>query len=264
MKPVFKIRNAAFCVVRDRGNRKGPTREGANYELEFYSNQGAVAYVNDVAYPISKGMMLLSKPHCRRYTVGNFSCMYIHFMCEDPEFAAEYLDPLPGSVLMTDPFRCEELMNRVIGIINGRYRSAELRLESIMLEVIAEYTDSAYLTARMPGRFRVYIPQINETIDYMKNHYLEELTARQLADRIHLSVNFFQLVFREIVGVPPAKYLRQMRVQSACRMLVNTDFSLSEIAELSGFKSAAYLTYVFKETFGVPPSEYRRENRTVL
>ena len=43
MKPVFKIRNAAFCVVRDRGNRKGPTREGANYELEFYSNQGAVA-----------------------------------------------------------------------------------------------------------------------------------------------------------------------------------------------------------------------------
>ena len=69
MKPVLKIRNAAFCVVRDRGNRKGPTREGANYELEFYSNQGAVAYVNDVANQISNAMMLITNPNRRRYTV---------------------------------------------------------------------------------------------------------------------------------------------------------------------------------------------------
>lgn len=264
MDLIFKVNNAASFVASDRSDKSIPLRTTCGYELEFYVNNGDTAYINGEKYPIRKGLVTFSKPGIPRVTIGNFSCMYIHFLCLDKNFEKEYLENLPASVMPADPLKFEELMSSAIRILNGDQKCTELRLESIILEAVAEYTESVYRSSRISGRFQRYIPLVNQTIDYMKNHYLEEITSDMLAEQVHLSTNFFQTVFREITGIPPAKYLRNMRLRSACQMLVNTDFALSEIAELSGFKSGSYMSYVIKQELDTTPSEYRKNNRIML
>ena len=114
------------------------------------------------------------------------------------------------------------------------------------------------------ARYRIYRAQIDDTLDYMKNHYQEPLSSLLLSERIHLSVNFFQTVFRELVGTPPAQYLRQLRIESACQMLANTELPLSEVAELNGFSGSSYLTSAFKREQGMTPSAYRKKNKVDL
>lgn len=264
MSPIFTLTTSSVFSALDRENQAGPARITQGYELELYLTDGGTAYFGADAYPIRKGTMLLAKPGEHRYTVGNFCCRYVHFNCRDREFSERYLDSLPTPAAPGVSYRCEALMEKLSQLFWCRPQTTELRVTSILLELIAEFTESAGAADMPPARYRVYRAQIDDTLNYMKNHYPEPLSSTVLSDRIHLSVNFFQTVFRELVGTPPARYLRQLRVESACQMLANTELPLSEIAELNGFVSASYLTSVFREERGITPSEYRRKNRVVL
>ena len=259
--PPFTVTGAFTFSAIDRDNRAGPLRTALSYELDFYLSDGDTAYISDIAYPIRKGTVLLTKPGDKRYTVGNFSCLYVHFNCHDADFIAKWLDPLPRSTSLYGNYRCEKLFEKLGELFLGKTRMADLRVTSILLEILAEFAESTADADAAPKRYRVYCRQIGDTLDYMKNHYPEALSSALLADRIHLSVNFFQTVFRELVGVPPARYLKQLRMESVCRMLADTDLPLSEIAELNGFSGASYLTSAFREEYGTTPSAYRRKTQ---
>ncbi len=264
MFPLFTLTSAFTFSVLDRDNRAGPLRIARNYELEVYLSDGDTAYISDTAYPIRKGTVLLAKPGEKRYTVGNFSCLYVHFKCHDAEFIKRWIDPLPHATSLYGNYRMEKLYGKLGELFLGKNRMADLRVNSILLEILAEFAESASDSDATPRRYRVYQKQIDETLDYMRDHYPEPLSSAFLADRIHLSVNFFQMVFRELVGVPPARYLKQLRMESVCRMLVDTDLPLSEIAELNGFSGASYLTSAFRHEQGITPSEYRRKTKADL
>ena len=82
-----------------------------------------------------------------------------------------------------------------------------------------------------------------------------------LAKQIFISTNFYQRMFKQIMGVPPAQFLRDIRVSEACRLLANTDMAVQEIAEKCGFNCASYFIYVIKKQLGITPLEYRKRNR---
>ena len=82
--------------------------------------------------------------------------------------------------------------------------------------------------------------------------------------KMFISTNFYQRVFKQIMGVPPAQFLRDIRVSEACRLLANTDMSVQDIAEKCGFNCASYFIHVIKKQLGVTPLEYRKANRMLL
>lgn len=65
--------------------------------------------------------------------------------------------------------------------------------------------------------------------------------------------------FRESLGVTPRQYLRDYRVQQACRMLAHTTRPMGAVAELSGLGSASHFGQVFRAAMGCTPSEYRHK-----
>lgn len=68
-------------------------------------------------------------------------------------------------------------------------------------------------------------------------------------------------VFRRHHGCSPGEYLRRLRVLRACRLLTETDESLSAIAYGTGYADQAHFTRHFKRAMGVPPGAYRRMTR---
>lgn len=65
-------------------------------------------------------------------------------------------------------------------------------------------------------------------------------------------------VFRRHHGCSPGEYLRRIRVRRACRLLAETEESLSAIAYTSGYADQSHFTRHFKRAMGVTPGAYRR------
>lgn len=98
-------------------------------------------------------------------------------------------------------------------------------------------------------------------VRYMSRHLGEKLGRDELAALVHLHPVSFSRAFREAVGQPPMRLLRELRLSAARQMLETTDDTLETIAERSGFEEAAYFSRVFHERFGLPPGRYRSLHR---
>jgi transcriptional regulator GlxA family with amidase domain len=87
----------------------------------------------------------------------------------------------------------------------------------------------------------------------------QPLSLRILADRVAMSVRNFERVFTRELGVSPARYVLQMRVEAAQRMLERTRKGLDQIALACGFSSADAMRRAFMRTLQTTPLRYRRQ-----
>jgi len=73
-----------------------------------------------------------------------------------------------------------------------------------------------------------------------------------------ISPNYLSTIFSKKQGLPFKRYLQQVRIQNATKMLVETDFAISEIADLNGFEDSNYFIKIFKQHIGITPHRYRK------
>ena len=93
---------------------------------------------------------------------------------------------------------------------------------------------------------------------YVAEHYMEELTLCDLAARLNYSLPYVSKRFKEDTGVNFVRYLQNYRVMQGCRLLVSSDRTLSEIAEMVGYHDVKFFSGLIKRETGLSPSEYRR------
>jgi transcriptional regulator GlxA family with amidase domain len=86
----------------------------------------------------------------------------------------------------------------------------------------------------------------------------DDLSVAALADRVAMSPRHFARVFRDEVGVTPAQYVEDVRVETARRLLETTDRSVAHIAGACGFGTVETMQRAFRRTLHVTPREYRR------
>ncbi len=120
--------------------------------------------------------------------------------------------------------------------------------------------------ARFLGMMRRYLPDAPQKIDprisrlctYMQMNLEKKLTLLDLAQYLYLSESHLRLLFRKTMGVSPADYLRRLRLQRAKDLLVNTSYSLMEIAQLSGFQTLNHFSRMFKTYESMTATQYRK------
>ena len=83
----------------------------------------------------------------------------------------------------------------------------------------------------------------------------------QLAAKHGYSTTTFRRRWMETFGSPPAKYLQQLRMAEACRLLVETTLRIKEIAALTGFDDELYFSRRFHWEIGQSPRNYRKTYR---
>lgn len=84
------------------------------------------------------------------------------------------------------------------------------------------------------------------------------LAVAELADAVNLSESWFSHVFRETTGLTPHQWQLRKRIDLVRRLLVETPFSVAEIALQLEFADQAHLTKVFRQVVGEPPAAWRR------
>lgn len=99
---------------------------------------------------------------------------------------------------------------------------------------------------------------VQETKKYIATHLSEPLTVKVLAARIHLSPSYFSKIFRQQTGFSPYDYILASRLDRAKELLVNTNDSVIDIAEKTGFNSESNFIYFFTGNVGLSPNKYRK------
>jgi AraC family transcriptional regulator len=148
---------------------------------------------------------------------------------------------------------------RLIGLIQKLYREfknpdtmSSLVIEGLTLEMLGE-------TIRESGRTSTsnaprWLTQVRDLLDarFHENLKLSAIAACVGVHPAHLSRAFHQH-YRCTLG----DYVRRLRIEEACRALVTSDTSLTEIALTSGFSDQSHFSRTFKRFTGHTPAQHR-------
>ncbi|TWT94693.1 AraC family transcriptional regulator [Stieleria varia] len=104
--------------------------------------------------------------------------------------------------------------------------------------------------------------EIAEILRYIRDHATEGINVADLTRAFPISRRRLEQRFRLLLKRSPAVEIRRVRLEHACRLLLDTDRSVSSIATESGLASGASLSQAFRQYIGVTPLEYRQGKRT--
>ena len=100
---------------------------------------------------------------------------------------------------------------------------------------------------------------MGKLMQYIEEHISDEnLKIEDMADAVSLGRTVFYSKIKQLVGLTPSDFLRQIRMQRAIQLVEKSKLSFSEIAYSSGFSDPKYFSKCFKKETGMTPSEYRK------
>ena len=95
----------------------------------------------------------------------------------------------------------------------------------------------------------------------MRDDVRGELSLAEFAQSVNLSVWRLCHIFKSDVGMPPIRYLRQLRMERAKDLLESSFLSVKEIAFRVGLNDESHFVRDFKSTYGYSPALYRSQFR---
>ncbi len=99
---------------------------------------------------------------------------------------------------------------------------------------------------------------IEKCLEFIDEHFSENLSAEQMADRFHFNYSYFCNLFKKNTGRTFSQYLLDMRLRRARELLSTTTLRVYEVAGRCGFNDDKYFIRAFKKELGLTPDEYRR------
>ena len=97
-------------------------------------------------------------------------------------------------------------------------------------------------------------------MQYIDFNYSRIISLEDLSTLAGVNKTTLISIFKEVYGTTPIRYINRIRLRKAKELLVNTDTSVSEIADLVGFQSIHYFSRFFKAKENCTPMEYRMRN----
>ena len=92
----------------------------------------------------------------------------------------------------------------------------------------------------------------------ISNNLRREWTLNEMADYLELSAPHFQKLFKTEIGISPAAYVRELRLEKARELLETTVSAVKQIRYEVGINDDSHFTRNFKKRYGATPTEYRK------
>ena len=102
-------------------------------------------------------------------------------------------------------------------------------------------------------------PGLSDLISWCEANVERDISVAQMAGRLFLSPAHFARLWKREMGVPPAAYLRRLKLERARFLLEHSAQSVTHIARSVGFGSVAHFSRSFRACYGVSPLQFRRD-----
>ncbi|MBB6522548.1 AraC family transcriptional regulator [Pseudoteredinibacter isoporae] len=97
-------------------------------------------------------------------------------------------------------------------------------------------------------------------VDFIRSNYMNEISLENLADISHLSISALERRFKKHLGKTPKRFINEVRLENARRLLVETTQSVASVANAVGFTDHSYFSKQFNGLFGQLPSALRKSH----
>lgn len=151
--------------------------------------------------------------------------------------------------LGADDAKCYALSDYYINEIEA---CADMNNWSAILEEITRHYKDLVRT----GREKRYSMQVSRAIRYINQHLYGVCRLQDVAKEIKLHSGYLSSLFKAETGVSFTEYIRNIKMDEARNLLLNGEYSISEIAEMLGYQSLSYFSKVFRQVYGCSPREY--------
>lgn len=287
LSPQFEIVDRAEESIRylEHGWPTDLCRWHSHEELELHLivDTNGKAFVGDYIGEFKPGSLFLIGPHLPHNWVTDetgetshspLRDMLVQFNIESitalktayPEFR-ELDDLLDRSIvgLEFENFDAKLAQNKLAEIRDAKGVDRILKFMSFLLMVSRHPHQKSLSVANVSHRdLKGNRSNLYKVIDYISEHYAEEISLEKASCMANMSVTAFSRNFQKMTGSRFVEFVTKVRIGQACSMLQVTDEKISTICHETGFKNLANFNRQFLRIKNTTPSAYRTFTRSEL
>jgi len=107
-------------------------------------------------------------------------------------------------------------------------------------------------------------PPIMQALAYIETNFRSNPTLEETAKKIGFSTSYFSRLFSRQLGMSYTDYLDKVKIKHVQILLTQTNKTIMEIAEETGYCHGNYLNAQFKKHIGITPGQYRKKNKELI
>jgi len=238
------------------GHHYGPNFRGT-YILHYIKKGKGVFQVKGKSYQLSAGEVFCIFPGVLVYYKADetdpWEYEWIGFASDD---LAAFL-AARGLSAEVPVFTAKEefvsALERFLAVYDGE-APAQTLLTARAYDVLHSLTNEKAPQNNAPHGLRY----INRAKDYLWYFQHENITVSQLATYLGIDRSYLTALFKKHLGVSPKEYITNLKMNQACRYLLDTEYSISQVANALGYEELFVFSRAFKKVKGVSPSAYRK------
>lgn len=248
-------------------------------ELTFVTKGEMIYHVNKESFLLSQGQALFgnsSTLHAGTMT-KNRDCEYISITFEpkllygydNSSVYTKYIKPviqnysLPAVHFDFSDSWHEEALHLIQNIIQADAKK-QPAYELDILSALAQFWKLLYLHNASSVNISIdkkSYDRIREMISYVEEHYAEPITLEDISQSIHICKSECSRLFSKYMNLSLFEFISQYRIEKSIDYLINTSYSMTEIANFVGFSDSNYFAKVFRRIKDCSPTKYRSVNK---
>ena len=143
-------------------------------------------------------------------------------------------------------------------------QAKDLARISILLNILETMANATQIRYLSPVSAHSYYSQkdcerINRVIAYVKKHFSHEITLEDISKLANLAPTAFCRYFKSRTNKTFSRFLNEVRISFACKLLVEKRLTIVEICHQSGFHYLSNFNRQFKNIIGLTPSTYQKK-----
>ncbi len=207
----------------------------------------------------------------------------------NPPMTANLFSRISRAISLNDKTELKKILDEIIQInyttmfnIKSAFKLFNLICSSNMLEQIIDKEDSyLYSFEQLACEYHSFLSMLNgmrsqlsgesvsnysvsgtsnanfmSAIKYVNNNYTTDISLKSVADTLHMNPNYISQLFKKETGLTYTQYLTNLRISKAKQLLQNTELTINEVCEATGFNDYFYFLKTFKKNVGISPGKF--------
>ncbi len=144
-----------------------------------------------------------------------------------------------------------KIIKKLIAMKSENGIGAELRRTAYIYEIL-----SAFMIGKSVNNRDMWLER---ALGFFEAGYQDDISVSDIAEDVGFDRCYFSLIFKEAMGVSPHKYLTSLRIDKACKLMIETNASIAEISESVGIDPSNF-SRTFKSEMGISPIQYKKRH----
>lgn len=131
-------------------------------------------------------------------------------------------------------------------------------IESLVVQFFVTALRGQSISPDLDTSIKKKHPSLINALHYVQHFYALDPSLQQTANAIHISDAYLSRLFKSELGTSYSRFLTEVKLTHAMHLLLNTNFSISEIASQCGYQNSNYFSDAFKKVIGMSPLKYKK------